>query len=57
METNSRSDARNVPRRRVLQGAGVTTIAGLAGCAGVLGSGSGGSDPITVAYMPIYPDM
>lgn len=44
-------------RRRYLQGlGGAATTTGLAGCTGVLGGGSG-PDSLTVAYMPIYPDM
>lgn len=44
-------------RRRYLKGlTGSATVAGLAGCTGVLG-GSSGPDSLTVAYMPIYPDM
>lgn len=43
-------------RRRLLQGAGTTTLAatGLTGC---LGRGSGSLDSLTVAYVPIYPNM
>ena len=43
-------------RRRLLQSAGATTVAstGLAGC---LGQGSGSLDSLTVAYVPIYPNM
>lgn len=43
-------------RRRYLQGVGATAAAGLAGCTGVLG-GQNRPDSLTVAYMPIYPDM
>lgn len=43
-------------RRRYLQGLGGAATAGLAGCTGVLGS-SGRPDSLTIAYMPIYPDM
>lgn len=46
MPTESRS------RRRFLTGAGA--VAGLAGCTSITG---GGADSLTVAYMPIYPDM
>ncbi|WP_226482640.1 ABC transporter substrate-binding protein [Natrinema amylolyticum] len=43
-------------RRRLFQRAGVTTIAatGIAGC---LGRGDGLLDALTVAYVPIYPNM
>lgn len=43
-------------RRRYLQGLGGAATAGLAGCTGVFGGG-GGPDSLTLAYMPIYPDM
>lgn len=41
-------------RRSYLAGAGASGVAALAGCTGL---GGGGTDSITVAYMPIYPDM
>ena len=43
-------------RRRLLQGAGTTAVAatGLTGC---LGRGSGSLDSLTLAYVPIYPNM
>ncbi|GCF15807.1 hypothetical protein Harman_37420 [Haloarcula mannanilytica] len=43
-------------RRRLLQGAGTTAVAatGLTGC---LGRGSGSLNSLTVAYVPIYPNM
>jgi NitT/TauT family transport system substrate-binding protein len=40
-------------RRDALKATGTAATFGLAGCLG----GSGGSDELTVAYMPIYPDM
>ncbi|MHB9285753.1 ABC transporter substrate-binding protein [Halobacteriales archaeon Cl-PHB] len=46
---------RGLSRRTYLSGLGSAATVGLAGC---LGGGGGGSlDEITVAYMPIYPDM
>jgi NitT/TauT family transport system substrate-binding protein len=46
-----------VSRRRLLQKAGATTVAA-AGIAGCLGRGGGGSlDSVTVAFVPIYPNM
>lgn len=53
----TRSNELSTTRRRYLTtlGAGAAAgSAGLAGCAGVLG---GDGDELTVAYMPIYPDM
>lgn len=47
---------RAVSRREYLSGAGAATLTGLAGCLNNAGGG-GSSDSITVAYMPIYPDM
>lgn len=45
----------NLTRRRYLHAAGgVASTVGLAGC---LGSAGGSLDSLTVAYMPIYPDM
>ncbi len=43
-------------RRRLLQGVGASTVAatGLAGC---LGRSSGSLDSMTLAYVPIYPNM
>ena len=45
-----------ITRRRLLRNAGVTTAAatGLAGC---LGQAGGSLDSVTVAYVPIYPNM
>lgn len=43
-------------RRSLLQRAGVGTIAA-AGVAGCIGRGSGSLDSLTVAYVPIYPNM
>ena len=40
-------------RRTYLSGLGTASVAGLAGC---LGSG-GGTDELSVAYMPIFPDL
>jgi NitT/TauT family transport system substrate-binding protein len=40
-------------RRSFLRGSATAATAGLAGCSGFFGGGSG----LTVAYMPIYPDM
>jgi len=54
------SDERGISRRTYLRGIGAAATVGsgtLAGCAGVLGSGSSGLDELRVAYMPIYPDM
>ncbi|OTF05280.1 ABC transporter substrate-binding protein [Halorubrum sp. SD612] len=45
---------RTASRRSFLAAAGGTATVGLAGC---LGGGSGGLDEITVAHMPIYPDL
>ncbi|WP_435317704.1 ABC transporter substrate-binding protein [Haloarchaeobius sp. TZWSO28] len=50
-------DGSRLSRRRFVQAAAGTGIAGLAGCVGGLTGGSGGGDPLNVAYMPIYPDM
>ncbi|QCJ47477.1 ABC transporter substrate-binding protein [Haloprofundus sp. MHR1] len=47
--------SRELSRREYLAGSGAAALTGLAGCTGVLGSD--GSDTLTVAYMPIYPDM
>ncbi len=43
-------------RRRLLQKAGVSTVAatGIAGC---LGQSGGSLDSVTVAYVPIYPNI
>jgi len=43
-----------ISRRGYLSGAGAVGATALAGCSGLTG---GGSEAITVAYMPIYPDM
>jgi len=45
-----------ISRRRLLQNAGATTVAAM-GIAGCLGQGGGSLDSITVAYVPIYPNM
>ncbi|OSP11234.1 nitrate ABC transporter substrate-binding protein [Halorubrum ezzemoulense DSM 17463] len=45
---------RTASRRSFLAAAGGTATVGLADC---LGGGSGGLDEITVAHMPIYPDL
>ena len=45
----------HVSRRRLLQ-TGATTIA-TAGIAGCLGQGGASLDSVTVAYVPIYPNM
>ncbi|ESS06839.1 MAG: ABC-type nitrate/sulfonate/bicarbonate transport system, periplasmic component [uncultured archaeon A07HB70] len=42
----------SISRRTYLRGAGVAATASLAGCAGV-----GGTDELTIAHMPIYPDL
>lgn len=44
-----------VSRRSYVAAAGAAGLTGLAGCSGLVGGG--GSESITVAYMPIYPDM
>ncbi|MFQ3319345.1 MAG: NitT/TauT family transport system substrate-binding protein [Natronomonas sp.] len=43
----------SVTRRSYLAGAGAAATAGLAGCLG----GGGNGDELTVAYMPIFPDL
>lgn len=43
-----------ISRRAYLSGASAVGATALAGCSGLTG---GGSEAITVAYMPIYPDM
>ncbi len=48
------TDAPDLSRRAYLTAAGSTVTAGLAGCAGI---GSGGTDQLSVAYMPIFPDL
>ena len=45
-----------ISRRRLLQKAGTTTVA-VTGMAGCLGRRSGPLDSLTVAYVPIYPNM
>jgi len=45
-----------ISRRRLLQKAGATTIAAT-GVAGCLGQGGASLDSVTVAYVPIYPNM
>ncbi|OYR81264.1 nitrate ABC transporter substrate-binding protein, partial [Halorubrum sp. E3] len=42
-------------RRSFLAAAGGAATVGLAGCLG--GGGGGGLDELTVAHMPIYPDL
>ncbi|MFC4247809.1 ABC transporter substrate-binding protein [Natribaculum luteum] len=46
----------HISRRRLLQKAGATTVAA-AGIAGCLGRGGGPLDSVTIAYVPIYPNM
>ena len=46
----------DISRRRLLRKAGATTVAA-AGIAGCLGRGEGSLDSVTVAYVPIYPNM
>ena len=46
----------HISRRRLLQKAGAGTVAA-AGIAGCLGRGGGSLDSVTVAYVPIYPNM
>jgi NitT/TauT family transport system substrate-binding protein len=46
----------HISRRRLLQKAGATTVAA-AGIAGCLGRGGGSLDSVTIAYVPIYPNM
>lgn len=46
----------HISRRRLLQKAGASTVAA-AGIAGCLGRGTGSLDSVTVAYVPIYPNM
>ena len=45
-----------ISRRKLLQSVGATTVAstGIAGC---LGQGTGSLDSVTLAYVPIYPNM
>jgi NitT/TauT family transport system substrate-binding protein len=47
------SDDGRLSRRTYLRGAGLAATASLAGCAGV----GGATDELTVAYMPIFPDL
>jgi NitT/TauT family transport system substrate-binding protein len=54
--TANANGERDVSRRRFLGGVGAAAAAGLSGCAGVVGGGSG-LETLRVAYMPIYPDM
>ena len=46
----------HISRRRLLRKAGATTVAA-AGIAGCLGQREGSLDSVTVAYVPIYPNM
>ncbi|ELZ88990.1 nitrate/sulfonate/bicarbonate ABC transporter periplasmic protein [Haloferax elongans ATCC BAA-1513] len=46
----------HISRRRLLQKASATTVAA-AGIAGCLGQGGKSLDSVTVAYVPIYPNM
>jgi NitT/TauT family transport system substrate-binding protein len=46
----------HISRRRLLQKAGASTVAA-AGIAGCLGQGGSSLDSVTVAYVPIYPNM
>ncbi len=46
------ADHTPLSRRAYLRGAGVAATASLAGCVGI-----GGTDELTVAHMPIYPDL
>lgn len=45
---------RRLSRRTYLSGVGAAAIASFAGC---IGGGSGGIDDLTVAHMPIFPDL
>ena len=45
-----------ITRRRLLEGAGASAVA-TAGIAGCLGQESGSLDSLTVAYVPIYPNL
>ncbi|SHH25889.1 ABC transporter substrate-binding protein [Halobaculum gomorrense] len=58
MTNHARADgpATGPSRRSYLKGLGTAGAAGLTGAAGCLGGGGEGG-PVTVAYMPIYPDM
>ncbi len=47
---------KQISRRRLLQKAGATTVA-VTGMAGCLGQSGGSLDSVTVAYVPIYPNM
>jgi NitT/TauT family transport system substrate-binding protein len=47
------SDDGRLSRRTYLRGAGVAATASLAGCAGL----GGGTEELTLAYMPIFPDL
>ena len=47
------ADDGRLSRRTYLRGAGVAATASLAGCAGL----GGGTEELTVAYMPIFPDL
>ncbi|SDX87200.1 ABC transporter substrate-binding protein [Halobellus clavatus] len=63
MTDDTTTDRMAVSRRRVLRSAGAISAVGLTGVAGCTGGGASGSggdgglEEITVAYMPIYPDM
>jgi len=53
MDVMSERPRSGVSRRDVLKASGTAATLGLAGCVG----SSGGSTELSVAYMPIYPDM
>jgi NitT/TauT family transport system substrate-binding protein len=53
LDATMNADDGRISRRTYLRGAGVAATASLAGCAGL----GGGSDELTVAYMPIFPDL
>lgn len=53
-QTEDAMPIESTSRRRFLTGVGAGAVASLAGCTSVTG---GGSDSLTVAYVPIYPDM
>jgi NitT/TauT family transport system substrate-binding protein len=53
----SANDGQRVSRRRFLAGASAAAVGGVAGCVGTVGGGGSALDELSVAYMPIYPDM